>query len=163
MPVYFPKLKIYGIDPSVESIDTASSKNQNCIFHAYNGIDIPFQNNSFDAAILSNVLHHILPIERRKNIVEIYRILNKNGYLFIFEHNPFNPVTRYIVKNCEFDADAHLVSQNNCIKLLKALGFQIVEARYIVFFPKALKLLRPLEEHLGFLPLGAQYFIAAQK
>ena len=32
--------------------------------------------------------------------------------MFIFEHNPYNPITLKMVANCEFDADAELIKEN---------------------------------------------------
>ena len=81
----------------------------------------------------------------------------------MFEHNPLNPITQYIVKNCPFDKDAQLIKQGCCIQLLKTSGLGLAEKRYIVFFPRILKSLRSLEKYLSSLPLGAQYFVAAQK
>jgi hypothetical protein len=39
-----------------------------------------------------------------------YSRLKEDGHFIIFEHNPINPVTRHLVKNCPFDADAVLLS-----------------------------------------------------
>jgi hypothetical protein len=38
-----------------------------------------------------------------------------------------------------------------------------VMQHYCVFFPRLLWRLRPLERYLTWLPLGAQYYVAAQK
>jgi len=40
--------------------------------------------------------------------------------------------------------------------------FQVQQKRYIVFFPKFLKLFRKAEHSLGFLPLGAQYMLVLE-
>ena len=160
---YFPKIRVYGIDPSADSIKIASSQNGKTLFSTYDGKKIPFKDNFFDAILLSCVLHHILPDDREQILRESLRVLKKTGHLFIFEHNPFNPLTRYIVKTCAFDKDAHLLNKRNCVNVLKNLGFSIKETKYIVFFPKILRLLRKFEEKLGNCPLGAQYFIASQK
>jgi len=42
-------------------------------------------------------------------------------------------------------------------------GFRDAELRYRVFFPRMLKWLRPLENLLGWLPVGAQYYVLAKK
>jgi hypothetical protein len=42
-------------------------------------------------------------------------------------------------------------------------GFATARVRYRIFFPHALRGLRPLESKLGWLPLGAQYYVAARK
>jgi hypothetical protein len=43
-------------------------------------------------------------------------------------------------------------------RLLDA-GFSGATARYRLFFPRALRLLRPLEQFMKWLPLGAQYYV----
>jgi len=160
---YFPKAKVYGIDSSAESIKIAFSQNGKALFSTYDGKKIPFKDDFFDAILFSCVLHHILPNDRGQILKESLRVLKKNGHLFIFEHNPFNPLTRHIVKTCVFDKDAHLLDKRNCVNVLKNSGFSIKEIKFIVFFPKILRFLRKFEKKLGFCPLGAQYFIAAQK
>lgn len=160
---YFPQSKVYGIDPSAEAIKLVSSINKNWVFSVYDGKNIPFENNFFDAILISCTLHHVLPAERKGILEESYRVLNKNGFLFTFEHNPFNPLTRYVVKTCIFDTDACLLSKKACVGLLENSNFSIVETGYIVFFPKFLKWLRMWEKELRPFPLGAQYFITAQK
>lgn len=160
---YFPRAKVYGIDTSSKSIDVASSTTKKATFLVYNGEEIPFEDNSFNSIILSCVLHHIPPNKRKKILREIFRVLKKNGYLFIFEHNPFNLLTRYVVRTCIFDVDAILLTKRNLCNILKNQGFSIVEMKYIEFFPKILKYFRKFENRLVKCPLGAQYFIAAKK
>ncbi len=164
--LYFPKSEIYGIDPSKESIKIAldsMKETKNISFLTYDGENIPFENNYFDVVLLSCVLHHIDPIKRSSILAETYRILKKGGYLFIFEHNPYNPLTRYVVRSCEFDIGVRLLNKKNCVHLVKKLGFLIIESRYIVFFPHFLNFLRKFEHKLGFCPLGAQYFVVSKK
>src|SRR4030042_1240381 len=160
---YFPKSKVYGIDTSQKSIRIASSAKTKASFSIYDGENIPFKYNFFDAVILSCVLHHIPLAKRKKIIKEVHRVLKKGGYLFVFEHNPFNPLTRWVARNCVFDADAKLLKKTSCVKSSKNSGFFIAETKYIVFFPKILRFLRKFESKLGWCPLGSQYFVAAKK
>jgi len=160
---YFPKAEVYGIDPAAESIKRASYTNKRALFSVYDGKNIPFESGYFHATLISCVLHHVLSTGREHLLNEARRVLKENGYLFVFEHNPFNPLTRYIVKTCVFDIDAHLLTKRNCVNILKNSGFYIIETQYIVFFPKILKFFRKFESKLIKCPLGAQYFIAAKK
>ena len=162
---YFPQAKIWGIDPSQESIQISSreNKNGNIVFSIFDGRYIPFDDIFFDAIIISTVLHHVSLNERQTLIQECYRVLSSKGYIFIFEHNPLNILTRYIVKTCVFDKDAHLLNANTSKILLKQSKFIIKELDYIVFFPKILKSLRPLEKKLRWCCLGAQYCIVGYK
>ena len=74
----------------------------------------------------------------------------------VFEHNPLNPVTRKAVADCPFDEDAELLYPWTVTGLLRDAGLAEVALRYIVFFPRALAALRPLEPKLSRLPAGAQ-------
>jgi ubiquinone/menaquinone biosynthesis C-methylase UbiE len=164
-PQYFPQAKIWGIDPSQESIQISvrENKNINIVFSIFDGKHIPFDTNFFDAIVISTVLHHVPLNERQALIQECYRVLSPKGHIFVFEHNPLNILTKYIVKTCVFDKDAHLLTANVSKRLLEQSNFKIKELDYIVFFPKILKSLRPLEKKLRWCCLGAQYFIVGYK
>lgn len=162
---YFSKAKIYSIDVSVESINVAKDNNNflhNLEFAVFDGVDIPFDL-SFDVIFIANVLHHI-PYEQHMTIMDsIYNRLNKDGYLFIFEHNPHNPITRRIVNSCVFDKNAVLLKPKYCLSLLKQYNYSWFTIRYTLFFPKSLSLLRLVEKYLRKLPLGAQYYCICMK
>jgi SAM-dependent methyltransferase len=111
---------------------------------------------AFQTAVLSTVLHHVPPAERHSVVSEVRARLAPGGRLFIFEHNPFNPLVRRAVATCPFDDDAILLWPREQKRLLRETGFEDVRLDYIVFFPRALAFLRPLEPKLSWLFLGAQ-------
>jgi len=45
---------------------------------------------------------------------------------------------------------------------VRAAGFGAADVNYRIFFPHALRGLRPFESQLKWLPLGAQYYVAAR-
>jgi len=160
---YFPKASVCGVDPSHDCIKEVKYKNKKGHFLVGDSSNIPFKSKYFNAVLLSCVFHHI-PVDKREGTLkEIHRVLKKGGWLFIFEHNPFNPLTRKVVKSCVFDKDIDLITKKRCLIELKNQGFSIVEAKYIVFFTKTFKCFRRLESKLGKLFLGAQYFVAAKR
>lgn len=163
---YFPNALLYGLDISSASIDEAIKKNiLNTIISTYNGVNIPYDFNSFDIVFLSGVIHHV-PTNFRENLLaEIYRVLKTTGRLYIFEHNPFNPVTRKIVHECIFDENANLISASNLKSLLVKNGFKYNLIKYTVFFPKhkIFKLFNFIEEKITWIPLGGQYYIKSNK
>jgi SAM-dependent methyltransferase len=115
----------------------------------------------FDLVIASCVFHHIPPESRQMAIRYCYSRLRKGGHFIIFEHNPINPVTRRLVKNCPFDADAVLLSMRETIARMRNEHLIVDESSYCLFFPQPLAALRPLEKYLGWLPVGGQYFVCA--
>jgi hypothetical protein len=82
--------------------------------------------------------------------------------LFVFEHNPLNPLTRHAVNTCPFDENAHLIRAPVMRRRALDAGFDRAEVKYRIFFPHALRGLRPLESKLTWLPLGAQYYVLAR-
>lgn len=158
----FPNARVLGTDVSSESIALAREKNPDAELQVLSGNTIPLPDHSVDVVTAACVYHHIPPAQRQAWTAEIRRILKPGGHFFMFEHNPVNPLTQWVVKNCEFDDDAILLSRRESISLLAAAGLRNASATYIVFFPKFASPLRTLERHLGWLPLGAQYVAHAR-
>ncbi len=163
---YRPGWRIDAIDISIKSIEEAKSKNiPNTKFEVYNGDTIPFPDNSFDIVFVAAVLHHIDTSLHHNFLKEAYRVLRPKGRLYVFEHNPFNPVTRYLVNTCPFDKDAKLLNHIYCRKLLEKAGFSISRLKFILFFPRTsfFSGIIKLEKYLGWLPAGGQYYFKAVK
>jgi hypothetical protein len=91
------------------------------------------------------------------------RVTRPGGIVAIFEHNPWNPLTRKVVRDCEFDVGVELLSRRRTVELLSAAGLEVEEWRYIVFFPREGGGLRRVERSVARLPLGAQYYTAARR
>ena len=163
---YFPDTKYYGLDISNNSIEKAKSRGlTGAEFLVYDGSHIPFGDNTFDVVFMACVMHHIIPEQRNDILNEIKRILKDNGKLVIFEHNPYNPITRKIVNDCIFDNDAILVNQKSLKNSLKNIGYKNIKRRYTIFFPrkKVFGWLLPLEKHLSWCMFGGQYYYVAEK
>lgn len=162
----FPTWHTKGIDISERSVQKAKGKNlPNTTFAWYNGKEIPCKENSFDIVFVAAVLHHIDFSLHTAFMREIYRVLKKGGRVYIFEHNPLNPATRYLVRTCEFDKNARLLRSRYAQQLLKLSGFTILQKKFILFFPRTglFSFLLNVENKLGWLPLGAQYYFRAVK
>jgi len=162
----FPSFSINAIDVSADSIALAKEKQlHNTVFSQFDGLHIPFDDNSFDLILLASVLHHINFELHDSFISEVIRVLKPGGRIYVFEHNPKNPFTRHIVRTCVFDKDARLLRASYAQQLLKENGCSNLLCHFILFFPrmKWLKPLHRLERHLSSLPYGAQYMIRAVK
>jgi 2-polyprenyl-3-methyl-5-hydroxy-6-metoxy-1,4-benzoquinol methylase len=117
----------------------------------------------YDAILVANVMHHIPPAARSGVVSSLAQRLSPEGRLFIFEHNPTNPLTRRAVDRCEFDADAVLLPARETLGYFSPAGMQVIQRHYIVFFPRWLKALRRLETRLAWCPLGAQYVVVGKR
>lgn len=148
----------YAYDESKKSMDYIKKK-----FPKINHLDNLETNEKFDLIFISAVVHHVKSGDRDDLFKNIYNLLSPNGVMFVFEHNPYNPVTLKMVTNCEFDADAELIKKNDLINLCKKNNFKIIKSGYIHFFPSKLSFLFKLESYLKWFFLGAQYFCLFKK
>jgi SAM-dependent methyltransferase len=151
---------VHGFDPSSESLRVARERVPHATFHADLGA-VPDAH--YASAVVSGVLHHVPRAERVSVMSRLREKLRPGGRVFVFEHNPLNPVTRRAVATCPFDDDADLLWPWHAKRLVAKAGFRDVTLDYIVFFPRSLGFLRPLEPRLGWLPLGAQVLIVGQR
>lgn len=162
---YFGHPDICSIDVSEASIQIARERNkdsQNIDFKVFDGLDIPYDSN-FDIIIAAGVFHHIPRKDHETVLSDIRLRLGAEGVLFIFEHNPWNPLTRGVVDSCEMDRSAELLSPSYAGKLLAQCGYAERELNFIIFFPYFLRCLLPVEKLLRKFPLGAQYYYACRK
>jgi SAM-dependent methyltransferase len=152
-----------GVDVAPAMLEQARRRNPWADYREYaEGEPVPFADGSFDVCFAICVLHHIPGGERPKLIDEMKRICRPGGLLAVFEHNPWNPLTRRAVRGCEFDRDVELLTRRETSNLLSAAGLG-PDGRYIEFFASDRPLLRRIERRLGWMPLGAQYAIFARR
>jgi SAM-dependent methyltransferase len=155
----FPSAVVDGSDISEASLEVARQSVPKGYFFtedAATQITEPY-----DLIFVAGVFHHIPPAERTATVETLKKRLTQNGELIIFEHNPYNPVTRKIVSNCPYDADAVLLAPHELRALLSANGFNVKSSGYCLFVPPRLTILAWLEDYLPWLPLGGQYFVYA--
>jgi ubiquinone/menaquinone biosynthesis C-methylase UbiE len=158
----FRSAEIKALDVSKKSLDIAARRFPGLatIVHSHAG-EIPLPSESIDLVFSACVFHHIEPTEHVPILAALRRLLRPGGKVVIFEHNPLNPVTRYIVATCEFDENAILIPSRLLKQRQKLAGFKKVHVGYSGFFPHSLRLLRAWEPYLRRLPFGAQYFTVA--
>ena len=160
----FPSLGgLTGVDVSPASIERARRENPRVGYAAYDGRTLPFADASFDAAFLICVLHHVRPEDRVALLSEVRRVLKPGGLLLVFEHNPFNPLTRLAVARCAFDRDAQLLSRRLSARLLEQADLAVIEKRYILVSPFKFRGADWIERQCRQAPLGAQYYVIGRK
>ena len=164
MRKYLPLSEITCLDISRKSLAIGQARwGEHARFLHFDGEKIPLRDASMDVVFVACVFHHIADREHIRLLREFHRVLIPGGMAFIFEHNPSNPVTRRAVKTSPLDDNAKLISARAMKANLKAAAFSGIQIRYRVFFPSALRALRPLEKWMMWLPLGAQYYAFAAK
>jgi hypothetical protein len=83
-------------------------------------------------------------------------LLVRGGRLVVFENNPLNPLTRKAMRDCIFDENAVWLYPREVKRRLADAGLTRRKLDYIVFFPRFLSALRPLEPRLARVAFGAQ-------
>lgn len=115
--------------------------------------------------VLSSCLFHHMPHELLLNgIQEMSRICKRGGYIIIFEHNPYNPLTQLVVHTTPLDRNAHLLPSRKIMTAFRDAGLEAISRRFILYGPQ--KLDRWLNRRVPFLsrlPLGGQYVVVGQK
>lgn len=162
---HYPDSAITLLDPSPRCLEVAQRRHPDAEadFRDFDGRTIPFPDDTFDLVFTACVFHHIPPAAHVGLLKEIARVMAPGASLFLFEHNPFNPLTRKVVRDCPFDDNAILISPREMQDRLAEAGLPGGRLCYRLFFPRFVRMLRPLERWLTWLPLGAQYFIHATR
>ncbi len=161
---HLPGAELTCLDLSQRSLEVAEKRfGAMAQYVRFDGANIPFPDDHFDIAYAMCVFHHIDHADHVALLQELRRIVRPGGSLFIFEHNPLNPLTVRVVNTCPFDENAHLIRGPEMKRRLLAAGFAAVSTRYRIFFPHFLRALRPIEGALAWLPLGGQYYTRALK
>ncbi len=158
---HMPQARLVCADVSADSMAQSKQLHGHAVDHVWIPDDkLPFGPAEFDGAFACCVFHHIPHEQHRQVLNELRRVLKPGGLLMVYEHNPFNPLTVHSVRTCPFDENAVLLTAQKLKLACEAVGLKLYRRNYRVFFPAILARLRPLEDRLRWLPLGAQYFVA---
>ena len=161
---HLPNAFIYSVDVSSKSIEYARERHKDMprvAFSVTDGRSIPFDRR-FDVVFIANVLHHT-PRDQQVRLLQMLRdALAPRGLLYVFEHNPLNPLTVHAFNTCPFDKGAVLLPPWYAARILDRAGFARRKLGFSLFFPKVLSALVPIEKYLAKVPLGAQYYVVAQ-
>lgn len=83
----YPEAKVTGIDVDREILDKATHKvkeSKVAVFLLdFDGKQFPFQHTSFDRILSCLVFHHLDTDTKQEVLAEIFRVLDKNGQLYI--------------------------------------------------------------------------------
>lgn len=157
----FPGSDVTGVDSSEASIDVARRK--------FAGPHVQFSSaahldrDRFDVIYVNGVFHHIPPRERPAEATRLSSALGVGGVLALWENNPWNPGTRWVMRRLPFDRDAIMLRAAEARRLARDSGLHVVATDYCFFFPRVLAAFRRSEPWLRGIPLGGQYLVLAVK
>ena len=108
----YPDVEITGLDIVEKTLEMNLEKAAgeglvNLNFTAYNGIEFPFADGTFDMVITRYALHHFPVIQ--KTFSEIGRVLNDTGILFLSDPTPNEDDTeRFVDAYMQMKKDGHI-------------------------------------------------------
>ena len=126
---------------------------------------LPFAAAEFDLVTAVCVYHHVTADGMRHSLTaEISRVLRPGGVFCMIEHNPLNPVTRFLVSRIPVDRDARLLTARESRTLMVHDGFRVIGQEFFLYLPQRLySPARFLENWLNRVPLGGQYAVFGEK
>src|SRR4029077_15731267 len=122
--------KLVGVDVSEKVLQAARFRNPEIEYRHFSNDVLPFEDRSFDVVFAICVWHHVPPDRWRNFLSEIARVVAAKGILLIYEHNPWNPLTRLAVARCAFDAHSVLLTARQAAKNIRLAGFESVTTDY---------------------------------
>jgi SAM-dependent methyltransferase len=140
--------------------------------HAANGLKLavqeplalPFRDDTFDVVFAFCVYHHLDRSDHARHLRELARVARPGGRLFVFEHNPFNPVTQMVFRRAPVDRGCRMIAPRRLRSTFAAAGLTALRTGYVLFAPEAwARRLDRVEAALQWLPLGGQYFVSGIK
>jgi SAM-dependent methyltransferase len=161
---YFPGAALSCADVSARSAQLAQNRFPgNETYLLIEGEKIPIGDSSQDLVFSACVFHHIPHEDHVLWLKELLRITRPGGSLALYEHNFLNPLTVRAFNTCPLDQNAVLIGARSLRRACLAAGWSNVRIAYRLFFPRSLAYLRPMEQRLGWLCLGAQYRLIASR
>lgn len=130
-------------------------------FSHYDGLKLPFKNESFDVITAYAVIEHVYPPDLDKVMKEMRRVLRRGGLLFIFKCPRTLSYNEHLIKSLGIKAHDLLFSDRQVKELFKKHKFEIIKhwhSDMVPAFPAKLtnplyKLLKILDRVLTLSPL----------
>ena len=151
-----------GVDVARGVLERAAERNPWAAYEAYDGERLPFGDGMFDVAFTVCVVQVLAPERRAAFVAELSRVTRPRGVVVVFEHNPYNLLTRLAVRRFPLGHDARMLPSRRVAQLLRAASCTVLESSHMLLFPSGAAAARAVERRLRRLPLGAQYAVAAR-
>ena len=157
---------LHGCDISQQMVACAArqdSRGRPIAYQLSTNAGLPYAEGQFDAVILSAVIHHVPIADRTVFFDECLRVVRTDGELLIIEHNPWNPVTRFVVATTRIDRNARLISAGRLQRLLQPVGQTLDRVEHMMFFPPRFARFDFLDRWMSWFPCGGQYAAVCRK
>ncbi|MGN6368460.1 MAG: class I SAM-dependent DNA methyltransferase [Phycisphaerae bacterium] len=159
----FKAARLIGVDVSTAELDIAKKD------YPWSEVCTPDQaataalDGVVDLAYSNGTFHHIPPDIRQSALALVHRSLKPGGLFALWENNPWNPGTRWVMSRIPFDKDAITLNALETKRRVRQAGFEVLRTDFLFIFPKMFAPLRALEPLVSRLPMGAQYQVLCRK
>ena len=157
----FPHWKLAGTDVSIGMMNEAKQR--------YCQTSSPFELKEIESALSTDlkydlviaccVFHHIPPEEWSVAMSKISKALTPGGAIVVFEHNPWNPITSWVVARTEIDKNAILLTARTTRSLMIKSGLKIQKASSFLFTPPKFFFSSFFDKLFGWSAMGTQYYV----
>lgn len=155
---FFESAEVYGTDYSREHIEFARGWYPEISFETTEAT-LPYPDNTFDIAYVSNVVHHVSREQQETFIQELARVTRPGGFVVIMELNPCNIATALRFQYNHDENNAHMMTPWYTKNLLRPYGK--VSTQFFAFFKQSW--LRPFEPYITKIPFGSMYAVICKK
>ena len=118
---------------------------------------------STDLAYTHGVLDRMSSVERTAAAVLVYRSLKSGGLFSVWHANPWAPWVAVKGSRLSSRERALAMTPPEARRLLRGVGFDVLQTVSAFFFPPSLGWCQPIESLLSPIPLGSEYMVLARK
>ncbi len=152
-----------GTDLSPEALETASRENPDVRYELAESGRLPFDAGAFHLTFAANVVQVVPTDERATFVAELARVTRPGGLVSLFEHNPYNPLTRLVVRRFSLSSDVRMLALGATLRLLRQASLTPIVSGYMLLWPSRRRRLVAVERALRRIPFGAQYYVVARR
>ena len=152
-----------GVDVSPGVLERAAARNPSVPYEQYDGDRLPYADGVFDVVFAVCVVQVLPQAQRPPFVAELARVTRGGGLVAVFEHNPYNPLTRLAVRRFSLGHDAKMLAARELVRLFRSAALAVVQRAHVVLLPSDARAARAVEQALARLPLGAQYVVAGRR
>jgi SAM-dependent methyltransferase len=125
---------------------------------------LPFASGVFDIVFAFCVYHHVARAQHVSHLRELVRVARPGGLVFVFEHNPYNPVTRLVFSRASIDQGCTMIRPRNLRRTFRDAGLGDIGTGYVLFFPQRIaRHTGGIEDAMRHVPFGGQYYVVGRK
>lgn len=125
---------VVGLDIVTDTLERNTEKAQemdikNLEFISYDGINFPFEDNSFDLVVTRYALHHFPEI--RKSIYEVARVLKCDGLFFVSDPKPNDcDITRFVDDYMQLKKDGHIkfYTKDEWVQICRECNMHLIQS-----------------------------------